>query len=272
MRFPSLRALRGNRLTERLAQLIGSQTVEDYHWNSGWTTALLQCLVGLRAGERLLDIGCGSGRLARGLDGWFGEGYVGVDVNAELVEYCRKAFPAFRFEHIDLASDLYNPESETPAEAVVLDFPDASFDCITLFSVVTHITTPVTRAYLGEIERLLAPGGSGVFTCFLIDDDVRDDPATGGAFCHSTAPGCYHRNPDVVSEAIAYEDELMRELIAEAGLRVAYRESGSWRGRPGLGFQDLVVVERRDAADVGDGADAGLTARATRNVTEDRPE
>lgn len=241
--------IRRNRLTQRLAQLIGSQTTEDYHWNSGWNTALLQCLVGLRPGQQLLDIGCGSGRLAYGLHGWFGDGYVGVDVNAELIDFCRESFPAFRFEHIDLESDLYNPGSSTPAEAVVLDFPDASFDCITLFSVITHITTAVTRRYLSEIHRLLAPGGSVLFTCFLLSDDVRNGPESGGQFRYSHEPGCWFRNRGVVSEAVAYEEKTMHDLLDAAGLSIVFQEAGSWSGRPGLGYQDIVIAQRSDEAE-----------------------
>jgi SAM-dependent methyltransferase len=233
-------------LTPRLAQLIGSESVEDYHWNSGWITALLQCMVGLHAEQRLLDIGCGSGRLARGLDGWFGDGYVGVDVNAELIDYCRATWPRFRFEWIDYESDYYNPKASESAANHVFDFEAGAFDCITLFSVVTHITRDVVEQYLHEARRLLAPGGSLVFTCFLLGDDNRADPETGGQFAHEHSPGCFYRNPAVVTEAIAFEEGLMHSMIEAAGLAVVFQEAGSWQKRPGLGFQDLVIAQRRE--------------------------
>ena len=236
------------KLTARLAQLIGSESVEDYHWNSGWITALLQCMVGLRPDDRLLDIGCGSGRLARGLDGWFGDGYVGVDVNAEVIEYCRATWPHFRFERIDFVSDLYNPDAQLSAATHVFDFEDRSFDCITLFSVVTHITRDVVEQYLREAERLLAPGGSLVFTCFLLGDDMRDDPESGGAFSHEHSPGCYYRNPEVIAEAVAFDESLMHEMIESAGLEIVFQENGTWQNRPGLGFQDLIIAQRRGEA------------------------
>lgn len=232
-------------LTDRLAQLIGSDTVEDYYWTSGWNTALLQLLVGLRAGQKLLDIGCGSGRLAQGLQGWFGSGYVGVDIMPDLIEYCRKAFPQFRFDLLDLESDLYNPESSQAPEGVQLDFPDASFDCITLFSVLTHVTTGVTQRYFDEIHRLLAPGGSVVFTCFLLNEELDRSPNPDHRFPYAYDSGCFYENEAVVSEAVAYRADAMNEMLSAAKLSVVFQESGSWTGREGLGYQDIVVAQRR---------------------------
>lgn len=234
-----------SRLTDRLAQLIGSPNVDDYHWTSGWNTAALQMLVGLRAGQRLLDIGCGSGRLARGLSGWFGSGYVGVDIVPELIEYCRKTYPEFRFELLDLNSDLYNPEGLKDPGAVQLDLPDASFDCVTMFSVLTHVTTEVTRSYLEESHRLLAPGGSLFFTCFLLNDE-RPPTEPDHVFAHRYDEGCLYENPDVVSDAVAYREDAMHRLLEAASLQVVYRESGTWRGEPGLAYQDVVIVQRQE--------------------------
>jgi len=233
-------------LTERLAQLIGSDTVDDFHWTSGWNTAVLQLLVGLRAEDRLLDVGCGSGRLARGLHGWFGEGYVGVDIVPELIEYCRQAYPRFRFELLDLRSDLYNPESSSAPESVVLDLPDRGFDCITLFSVLTHVTTEVTRQYFREFRRLLAPGGSLFFTCFLLNDALDRGGRADHRFPHRHDDGCFYENAEIVSDAVGYREGAMHALLDEAGLSVVYQESGSWTGRPGLAYQDVVIAQRHD--------------------------
>lgn len=242
------------KLTARLSQLVGSESVEDYHWTSGWLTAALQTLVGLRAGQRLLDIGCGSGRLARGLHSWFGPGYVGVDIMPEVIDYCREAYPGFRFELLDLESDLYNPGSRNPAWDVRLDFPDASFDCITMFSVLTHVTTEVTRSYLRESRRLLAPGGALFFTCFLLNDVLGRASQPDHVFPHRHDDGCFYENERVVSAAVAYREEAMGALLEEAGLSLAFLETGTWTGRAGLGYQDVVIAQRREDVEGGAGS------------------
>jgi len=231
-------------LTRRLSQLVGSESLDDYHFTSGWMTAALQLLVGLRAGQRLLDIGCGSGRLARGLQGWFGTGYVGVDIMPELIDYCRKAYPELTFELLDLESDLYNPGSSHRPDTVRLDHPDASFDCVTLFSVLTHVTTEVTRSYFREIRRLLAPGGSLYFTCFLLNDALGRSAEPDHRFPHRHDDGCFYENERVVSAAVAYRQDFLKGLLDEAGLGVVFLETGSWTGRPGLAYQDTVIAQR----------------------------
>ncbi len=236
-------------LTPELSSLIGSSTLDDYHWNSGWNTAALQLLVGLRAGQRLLDIGCGSGRLARGLYGWFGDHFVGVDIVPELIEYCRRTYPRYRFELLDLESDYYNPTSEGSPADVRLDFPDGSFDVITMFSVLTHVTKDVTNRYFQESRRLLAPGGSLFFTCFLLNEAARHSPTAHRRFPYRNAEGCYHEDEQVVSAGVAYEEGTIHSLLADHRLSVVYQESGTWRGHTGLAYQDVVIAQRAEDAD-----------------------
>src|SRR5690348_17274690 len=65
------------------------------------------------SGARILDLGVGGGRTTAFLAPLAGD-YVGVDYSREMVERCRKRFPAARFEIAD-AADLSR-------------FADASFD------------------------------------------------------------------------------------------------------------------------------------------------
>lgn len=206
-------------------------------------------LVGLRAGQRLLDVGCGAGRLARGLQGWFGEGYVGVDIMPELIDYCRKAYPNFRFDLLDLESDLYNPGPTTSANTVRLDLDDASFDCITFFSVFTHTTTEMTRGYLEETRRLLAPDGSLYFTCFLLNEAQAQAPAPAHRFSHRYDDGCFYEDDQIVSAAVAYRQEVMLRMLEDAGLGAVFLETGTWTGRLGLSYQDTIIAQRREDLD-----------------------
>ena len=53
----------------------------------------------------VVELGCGCGRVARALkepswDPWFEGTYVGVDIDSEMIEYCRNNFPAPRFKFI----------------------------------------------------------------------------------------------------------------------------------------------------------------------------
>jgi ubiquinone/menaquinone biosynthesis C-methylase UbiE len=101
---------------------------------------------GLAPDGDLVDVGCGSGRLAAYLtDHLRGGSYLGTDVVPELLEYARGRVPAhWRFE---LVEDL------------VIPAPDASADMVTMFSVLTHLRHEESYLLLAEAKRVLRPGG-----------------------------------------------------------------------------------------------------------------
>jgi len=106
---------------------------------------------GLRPEHSIVDVGCGSGRLAKQLDGYLTGEYLGIDVVPALVDYgrshCRR--PEWRFE---VATDL-----QIPAE-------DSSADLVCFFSVFTHLRHEESYLYLREAKRVLKPKGKVVFS------------------------------------------------------------------------------------------------------------
>ena len=106
---------------------------------------------GLRDGSSILDVGCGSGRLATKLGRYPALRYLGLDVVPELLDYARRKVgrPDFHFEKVDAP--------KMPLSAPVLDF------CV-FFSVFTHILPEESYVYLEEAHRVLKPGGKAVFS------------------------------------------------------------------------------------------------------------
>jgi cyclopropane fatty-acyl-phospholipid synthase-like methyltransferase len=97
-----------------------------------------------RAGERVLDVGCGTGALCsympRGVE------YVGVDVDARYVETARERYLGRgEFVCADIA-DL--PETDV-----------GSFDVAIAFGVVHHLADEQVRTALAVVRALLRPGG-----------------------------------------------------------------------------------------------------------------
>ena len=94
------------------------------------------------AGRRLLDVGCGTGRLAALLAEQHGARVSGVDPSAEMLAVAqRRQIPAVEL---------------VPGHAEQLPFPDSHFERAVMFLVVQHVDRP--RAF-AEIERVLAPAG-----------------------------------------------------------------------------------------------------------------
>ncbi len=111
---------------------------------------------GLKEGMSVIDLGCGSGRLAKHLGLRYDNiQYVGIDIVQELLDYAKDQSPS-HFEFI------LNHTLKIPAS-------DESADMVAIFSVITHLLHQESFAYLREARRTLRPGGRIVFS-FLESD------------------------------------------------------------------------------------------------------
>jgi SAM-dependent methyltransferase len=90
---------------------------------------------------RVLDVGCGEGRLPRDMKSW-GYDVVGVDGSQTLIRYAREADPAGDYR---------------VADAAALPFPDRTFRLVTAFMSLHDIDD--FGGALNEIARVLDPGG-----------------------------------------------------------------------------------------------------------------
>ena len=108
---------------------------------------------GLKPDSRVIDVGCGSGRLTKQLVGYPKLQYLGLDVVPELLDYNRRkaARADFRLEMV--------AGNAIPA-------PDGWADVVTYFSVFTHLLHEESYAYLEQTFRVLAPGGRVIFSFF----------------------------------------------------------------------------------------------------------
>jgi ubiquinone/menaquinone biosynthesis C-methylase UbiE len=104
-------------------------------------------LSGARPGDRVLDIGCNGGFLARLLAAQVGpDGHVvGIDPAEQAIRYASRRAPANAAFTVGVAQDLA--------------LPDSSFDVVTSTLAVHHIPQDLQAAAFGEMYRVLRPGG-----------------------------------------------------------------------------------------------------------------
>lgn len=175
--------------------VVGPATREEFELLSRGKVEQLRAL-GLGPESRVLDIGCGTGMLARALvDHLRAPGmYYGTDIIPAAIEFCRKTYahPGFHF--------LVNEMTSVPIQ-------DQTFDVIVLSSVFTHVFPDEMAALLRELKRLLAPAGFVLADAFT-SDTVADYEGDRGM--------------------VVVNGDGLRRRIADAGLVEVEVESMEW--------------------------------------------
>ena len=127
------------------------ERVEAHRYEKEWHIPAAANFAATR-GLKVLEIGCGMGtdgaQFARA-----GADYTGIDLTDAAIELARQRFAVSGLSGNFLVSDAEN-----------LDFPDESFDLVYSHGVLHH--TPDIEAAIGEIYRVLRPGGRAVIMLY----------------------------------------------------------------------------------------------------------
>ncbi len=177
---------------------------------------------GLLPDQRVLDIGCGPGRMAIPLTGYMSRdgSYQGVDTWSEGVEWCTQhitpRFCNFRFASL---GDGGGPDGGVDR----FPYADGEFD-FAILCALSRLDDKTFRTYMLEAGRLLRRGGIYFGTCFLSYDSG-----------HRPA-----REPPFV-----FSEPQIEAALGSAGLKIGSVHRGAWAGHPApLSYQDLIVAIR----------------------------
>ncbi|MDF2811815.1 MAG: methyltransferase protein [Microvirga sp.] len=209
---------------------------------------------GLRRHDRVLDIGCGIGRLAVPLTQYLDSAtarYEGVDPVGEGIAWCARnigsVYPNFRFCQLDVAHALYNPNGSLRGDEVVLPFSDDSFDFAAMISVATHLPANEIAAYAREAMRLLAPGGRLFVTAFLVTPGDAGRAEARPRFVRGAEAGSWYGDVSAPLAAIGFDPGIVENALEEAGLRIERVDLGHWRAVPSTHYQDVIVAVKPGA-------------------------
>ena len=114
---------------------------------------LLPLLDYTKQNDKVLDLGCGNGRLLEALKEKKIE-YIGADNSSELLRIAKEKYPEVNFQLTD---------------GLAFPFQDNTFDIIYCIAVLHHIPSQKLRTeFLQEAKRVLKPGGLLVATVWKL--------------------------------------------------------------------------------------------------------
>lgn len=200
---------------------------------------------GLRRDSSVLDIGCGTGRVAEPVARLLGpQGrYLGFDVSDKAIRHCQARFardPRFRFHHVDVQNGFYNRAGGTPESEVRFPAETDSVDIAFATSVFTHMRLASVETYIAEAARTLRPHGVLLFSAFTLEAGRERSAALP---FQPFEPGSAVVNPRAPEQAIAHRREALETLVRAAGLRPDALLRGDWHPPAEYdGGQDLWVA------------------------------
>lgn len=190
----------------------------------------------LNSKTRILDFGCGQGRLANGLIYERVEiaKYIGIDTHKASVDWCQnwieKYAKKFHFAHLSAKNERYNPTAKSLRE---LPFGDESFDLAFLNSVFSHMMDGDVKFYLTELHRVLNTNGLIYITAF-IEDEVENVEENPEGYLGKKSFGSLHR--------VRYERSFFMEMLKCAGfIEITVDHRGIERTK-----QSVVIARKGD--------------------------
>lgn len=162
----TIRALRGPKNPEadanglpfpprRLTQLVtGNMNARDFLASGENCAGFFKSLIDRNGGDfatmgRVLDFGCGCGRLARHMPSLTEAEFHGCDLHPRLIKWCQ-----------DNLEGQYAVNGLTPP----LAYTDAYFDGLYMLSVFTHLRLETQNQWIVEMARIMKPGGIALVT------------------------------------------------------------------------------------------------------------
>jgi SAM-dependent methyltransferase len=179
--------------------------------------------------ERILDFGCGCGRVLRFVEnGPLSGKFFATDIDEEAISWCRN----------NLASlATFSRNGDQPP----LEFGRDSFDLILAISVFTHLPEVLELSWLSELQRIAKPGaillltvhGEGLFS--TVPSGSYDELSRRG-FCYAAC-----------GQTAGLPDYYQTSFHSPAYIERYWSEFFHVRRIVALGGQDVVVCEKRQA-------------------------
>jgi SAM-dependent methyltransferase len=168
-----------NNAPEEMWGVVG-ESYTNWVYQQGFFAALIKCLAPDRPSLKLVDLGCGHGKLAP-VSVFFthpdGE-YLGIDIQQSCIDFCRRKYSNLPRVKFHLSSDFNarysdpSPNTPTGNQSYGVDWPVASesTDMLIAISLFTHLQEADAFGYIDRIHSILKPDGVAIITCHIVEE------------------------------------------------------------------------------------------------------
>jgi ubiquinone/menaquinone biosynthesis C-methylase UbiE len=233
------------RLSAAAAEIYESQFVPALFGE--WAPRLIE-VAGVVPGQRVLDVACGTGIVARTVaDVQRGEGHVtGVDLNEAMLQVARRVRPELDWRQGDVTR---------------LPFPDCAFD-VALCQMAFMFFPDRTRA-LREMARVVTAGGT---VAFSVPGRLEDQPAYA-PFVEMAARHAGAEARSLLGTYFACGDlDQLRDLVTAAGLQLT--ATRTYLGTVRCPSVDAFVATEVESTPLRERLDEGVYARIRQDARE----
>jgi SAM-dependent methyltransferase len=209
----------------------------------------------LKPADRVLDVGCGIGRMSVPLTSYMSRrgAYYGFDIVKMGIDWCKENIasrhPHFHYHHSDIYNKMYNPNGKEESSEYRFIYESDFFDFVFTISLFTHMLPADVNRYLAEISRVMKDGSRCLISCFLINVEsdvlIQEGRSTQG-LVHPIDDNSFTKNADMPESAVGYREEYFKKMCNENRLRIDGEiHYGKWCGRKKFkSYQDIVIVQR----------------------------
>jgi SAM-dependent methyltransferase len=201
----------------------------------------------LKPTDRILDIGCGVGRMAFPLTRYLNERghYDGLDIAKLSIDWCTEnvtsRFANFCFTWADVTTQD-DKRTHDPAQ-YRFPYDDESFDLVYAGSLFSHLQPAAAENYLAETARVLRTGGKSVITFILFNrESQRLIPLKSLPRLHTNDYGFYRTMTEPFPElSVSFDESYVRDLHQRCGLTIADPLRWDASYNPSVGPENWVV-------------------------------
>lgn len=212
--------------------------------------------------SHLLDFGCGIGRVSLAvLDRIPAKARLtGLDIIPQVIRFCRShiapLFPNASFELIRSSNSHYDHFIDPAATGSATSYPQAQamysdqFSAAYAFSVFTHVDKKDFLPLLKFLSQVTRRGGVLLFSCFILNPRSRDAVERGKCLFSFDNPRFEDNGSILIGNSsdrlsfIAYDENLLRRMVRQAGLVLKQIEYGRWSNDAESNLQDIVVCHK----------------------------